>query len=120
MAREGRDLLEPRPSPEAQAVDQDQGWPLTVDIIVYAGAFGDYLGHVVISCAASYAVIHVVICRRASNSPLVKEYIKLFLLYDKLSQCPKIRPLGVTVLHRFLASWPMLGHCITVKGFFNG
>src|ERR687897_1416013 len=56
MAREGRDLPEPPPTPKAQAIDQDQGWPLAVDVVVYASIFGDNQGHVVTSRLTSCAL----------------------------------------------------------------
>src|SRR3712207_2723166 len=45
VAREGRNLLEESPPPEAQASYEDQGLPLAVDVVVYAGVLGDRQGH---------------------------------------------------------------------------
>ena len=56
VAREGRDLLEPPPTPEAKAVYQDQWRPLSVDVLVYAGVLGDNYRHIVTSRPAPFAV----------------------------------------------------------------
>ena len=48
VVREGRNLLEESPPPEAEAAYQDQGRALAVDVVVYAGFFGDHHWHVVL------------------------------------------------------------------------
>src|SRR5215208_2075724 len=55
VTREGRDLLEPSPPPETQAVDQHEGRPLSVNVIVYARLSGDGYGHVCTSRLAPRA-----------------------------------------------------------------
>src|SRR5215208_4958356 len=49
VAREGRNLPEPRPAPEAQPPDQEQGRSFAMDVVVYAGVIGDHYRHVATS-----------------------------------------------------------------------
>src|SRR4051794_31910864 len=49
VARKGGDLLEPAPAPEAQAANQEQGWALAADIVIYGAIVGDEHRHSVTS-----------------------------------------------------------------------
>ncbi len=50
-AREGGDLLEPAPPPEAHPVYQDEGGPRAADFVVYGGVVGAQHRHAVTSLA---------------------------------------------------------------------
>src|SRR3712207_2922630 len=49
VTREGRDLLEEPPAPEAQTSYQNERRSLAIDVIVYAGVTRDHDRHVVVA-----------------------------------------------------------------------